>query len=352
VRGAADRPGQFAHYLDDPYVEPERTDQYIEVRCTTRSTSPSSAPSSAAASAGCWSGPGCARPASRPAHHREGRRLRRHLVLEPLPRRGVRRRVVHLPAAARRGRLHAEGEVLAGAPRSSSTAARSAATSTSTATPASRPRSPSCVGTTATPLGDQHQPRRPMRARFVVMANGPLHRPKLPGIPGIESFRATRSTPAAGTTTTPAATRRADSPAWPTSGSASSAPVPPPCSACPTWARGEGALRLPAHAVVDRRARQPAHRPRVGVVARAGLAASAGWTTSTTSCRVASNRGPGERRLDRHHRQAADHDAQGCDRRRYRPGRGGRADGADFEKMESIRAGSTRSSTTRTPPRR
>jgi cyclohexanone monooxygenase len=28
-----------------------------------------------------------------------------------------------------------------------------------------------------------------MRARFVIMANGPLHRPKLPGIPGVESFR-------------------------------------------------------------------------------------------------------------------------------------------------------------------
>ncbi len=28
-----------------------------------------------------------------------------------------------------------------------------------------------------------------MRARFVVMANGPLHRAKLPGIPGIESFK-------------------------------------------------------------------------------------------------------------------------------------------------------------------
>jgi cation diffusion facilitator CzcD-associated flavoprotein CzcO len=28
-----------------------------------------------------------------------------------------------------------------------------------------------------------------MRAQFVVMSNGPLHRPKLPGIPGIESFR-------------------------------------------------------------------------------------------------------------------------------------------------------------------
>jgi cyclohexanone monooxygenase len=27
-----------------------------------------------------------------------------------------------------------------------------------------------------------------MRARFIIMANGPLHRPKLPGIPGVESF--------------------------------------------------------------------------------------------------------------------------------------------------------------------
>jgi cyclohexanone monooxygenase len=28
-----------------------------------------------------------------------------------------------------------------------------------------------------------------MKARFVVMANGPLHRPKLPGIPGIDGFQ-------------------------------------------------------------------------------------------------------------------------------------------------------------------
>jgi cyclohexanone monooxygenase len=28
-----------------------------------------------------------------------------------------------------------------------------------------------------------------MKARFVVMANGPLHRAKLPGIPGIEQFK-------------------------------------------------------------------------------------------------------------------------------------------------------------------
>jgi len=28
-----------------------------------------------------------------------------------------------------------------------------------------------------------------MKARFVIMANGPLHRPKLPGIPGVETFK-------------------------------------------------------------------------------------------------------------------------------------------------------------------
>ena len=28
-----------------------------------------------------------------------------------------------------------------------------------------------------------------MKARFVVQANGPLHRPKLPGIPGVETFK-------------------------------------------------------------------------------------------------------------------------------------------------------------------
>src|SRR6202041_2946532 len=28
-----------------------------------------------------------------------------------------------------------------------------------------------------------------MKARFVIMANGPLHRPKLPGIPGIETYK-------------------------------------------------------------------------------------------------------------------------------------------------------------------
>ena len=64
------------------------------------------------------------------------------MVLEPLPGRDVRRRVVHLPAAARGARLRPEGEVHRGRRRSSSTAGPSAGTSASTTARCSRPRSP------------------------------------------------------------------------------------------------------------------------------------------------------------------------------------------------------------------
>ena len=66
----------------------------------------------------------------------------------------------------------------------------SASTSISIALPASRPRSARCAGTAGRePMVDHHQPRRRHDARFVVMSNGPLNRPKLPGIPGIETFK-------------------------------------------------------------------------------------------------------------------------------------------------------------------
>jgi cyclohexanone monooxygenase len=54
-----------------------------------------------------------------------------------------------------------------------------------------------CLQTEVTDLTWDEQERRwiistnrgdRMRARFVIMANGPLHRPKLPGIPGVESY--------------------------------------------------------------------------------------------------------------------------------------------------------------------
>jgi cyclohexanone monooxygenase len=55
-----------------------------------------------------------------------------------------------------------------------------------------------CLGTEVTDLTWDDGDRRwiistnrgdHMRARFVVMANGPLHRPKLPGIPGVDRFQ-------------------------------------------------------------------------------------------------------------------------------------------------------------------
>jgi hypothetical protein len=131
-----------------------------------------------------------------------------------------------------------------------------------TTTRCSRPRSPSCAGTT--PRRWHHRPPTAatrLRARFVVMANGPLNRPKLPGIPGIDDFKGHTFHTSRWDYATPAATPRAASPAWPTSASASSAPAPPPCSACRTSARRQGAVRVPAHAVVGRRARQPPTDP-------------------------------------------------------------------------------------------
>ena len=47
-------------------------------------------------------------------------------------------------------------------------------------------------------------------AHYVAMANGPLSRPKLPGIPGINEFKGHTFTPAAGTMPTRAETRAAD----------------------------------------------------------------------------------------------------------------------------------------------
>ena len=74
-------------------------------------------------------------------------------------------------------------------PRSPSTAGASASTSACTTTPSSRPRSPGLEWdddthrwTIRTNRGDA------MRAKYLAMGTGPLHRPKLPGIPGLERF--------------------------------------------------------------------------------------------------------------------------------------------------------------------
>ena len=72
-----------------------------------------------------------------------------------------------------------------------------------------------------------------IRARFVILAGGPLSRPKLPGIPGIETFKGhSFHTSRWDYAYTGGDSRRRSRPASPTSASASSALVPPPCNAC------------------------------------------------------------------------------------------------------------------------
>ncbi len=145
-----------------------------------------------------------------------------------------------------------------------------------------------------------------MRAHYVCLATGPLNRPKLPGIPGIEtsqghSFHASR---------------------WDyeyTGGDSEGGPDRAARQArrhhrhrrdrgAVRAARrrvGRASLRVPAHAVVDRREEQPAHRSGVGKVAGARLASAAHGQLQQPGVGRAAARGPGERRLDRPHRQAA-----------------------------------------------
>ena len=97
------------------------------------------------------------------AHGRERRRLRRHLVLEPLSRRDVRRGILLLPAAARRARLHAEAQIFvrAGDPR--------AQPAHRAALPSLRQRAAAdgdhraALGRGRRALDHQHQPRRPIQ---------------------------------------------------------------------------------------------------------------------------------------------------------------------------------------------
>ena len=97
--------GDFSRYVDDPYVDPgftrEPLNDAVEVADHRRRLR---RPARGRASARGGR--------ARYPHHREGRGLRRHLVLEPLSGRAVRYRGIHLSAAARGDRLHPEGEVL------------------------------------------------------------------------------------------------------------------------------------------------------------------------------------------------------------------------------------------------
>ena len=119
---------------------------------------------------------------------------------------------------------------------------------------------------------------------------------------------------------------------------------------------GQGALRLPAHAVVGRRPQQPRDRPRVGRLARAGLAAAADGQLQHPRQRRRPGRGPRRRRLDRHLPQPHRHRRQDGQPQARPPAHAageGRADGARRlpEDGGRPRPGSRTSSRTRRRPR-
>ena len=121
--------------------------------------------------------------------------------------------------------------------------------------------------------------------------------------PASRTSRATRSTPAGGTTTTPAATRRARR--WTSladkrvaiigTGATSVQCVPAPGHGV------RGALRLPAHAVVGRRARQPARPTPSGSPRSPRPGWQQRWLENFTANQTGGMRrgGPRDGRLDR-----------------------------------------------------
>ena len=152
------------------------------------------------------------------------------------------------------------------------------------------------------------------RARYVVMSNGPLNRPKLPGIPGIDTFKGHSFHTSrwdydyTGGDTDRGPDKLADKRVAIIGTGATAIQCVPHLGKA-----AEATLCLPAHAVVGRRARQQADRSRVGQVARAGWqkradgelqhaghrrhartriwSATAGPTSSATWARCAAARG-------------------------------------------------------------
>ena len=177
--------GDFSHYVDDPYVEPgftrePLTDDGRRADHRRRLRRPAGRRR------------GCARPGVEDIRIIEkGGDFGGTWYWNRYPGAQCDIESVHLSAAARRDRLHPEGEVLLRAGDPASTARRIGEHFDL--------YRDACFQTEISEItlerGREPLDRSPpiattrMRARFVVMSNGPLNRPKLPGIPGIDTFK-------------------------------------------------------------------------------------------------------------------------------------------------------------------
>ena len=167
-------------------------------------------------------------------HRRQGRRLRRHLVLEPLPRLHVRRRVAtstsrcwRRPATARRMRYAPATEIFEHCQRIGRHFDLYPHALFQTEIDTAE------WDEAAVALAGHHLPRRPAvrpvpHHRRRHPAQGQAARPSRAS----PTSPAGRSTPPAGTTATPAAAPPSPWTGWPTSGSASSAPAPRRSRSC------------------------------------------------------------------------------------------------------------------------
>ena len=254
--------------------------------------------------------PGCARPASSDIRIIEkGGDFGGTWYWNRYPGRDVRHRVATSTCRCSRRSATCPKEKYAHAPEIlEHSRSASASTSTSTTTPASRPRSPSCAGTrrrtrwiVTTNRGDA------MRARFVVHGQRAAAPAEAAGHPGHRDFKGhTFHTSRWDYDYTGGDSDGGLDRPGRTSASASSAPAPPRSSASRTSARrpssstsSSARRRRSTCATTARPTRSGRRRS-----SRAG--SSGGWTTSTPSSPAASHDGgPRQRRLDRHHRQAA-----------------------------------------------
>ena len=298
--------GEFAHYLDDPYVEPG-----FDARAATDEVE--------VVVIGGGFGGLLAGARLREAGvddiriDREGRRLRRHLVLEPLSRArcATSSRYIYLPLLEEIGYMP-EREVLARARRSSRTAAAIGEHFDL--------YDDACFQTEVTELRWDDDD-----ARWIVTTNrgDAITRPlrghgqraaaparSCPASPASRRSRATPSTPAAGTTTTPAATPTAASTGL--AGQAGRhhrhrrhgrAVRPAPRRVRPSSSTSSSARRRRSTCATTARPIPSGPQP------RARLAAAADGQLQHPGLRRLPGRGPGQRRLDRHHRQPAGH---GC----------------------------------------